>query len=185
MRACPGPLVFASYDSPLGLVYAAMEGPALLAVSFSTGPAAFEEKLSHGFGPSLRLRQSRAPFTAFFRDLDTYFKGHAVEFCLPVKLFGTTFQISVWKALARIPRGEVRSYAFIAEKVGSPRAFRAVAGACGQNMLPIVIPCHRVIRSDGSPGGWSGGGVGVKEGLLALEGVRGYKGKRGKRGKNP
>ncbi|MFQ5353627.1 MAG: methylated-DNA--[protein]-cysteine S-methyltransferase, partial [Thermodesulfobacteriota bacterium] len=158
MKAAPCSLVFASYASPLGLIHAAMEGPCLVAVSFCAGPEAFEEKLSQRFGISLSLRKSKAPFTAFFMELDAYFRGRAVEFAVPVKVFGREFDRNVWKVISAIPRSEVRSYAYVAAEAGRARAYRAVAGACGRNMLPIVIPCHRVIRSDGSPGGWSGGG---------------------------
>lgn len=70
---------------------------------------------------------------------------------------GTEFQKAVWKTMHTIPHGETRSYAWIAEQIGKPKAFRAVANACGRNPLPIVIPCHRVIASDGSLGGFSSG----------------------------
>ena len=84
---------------------------------------------------------------------------------------GTAFQKSVWKAIATIPRGETRSYAWLAKKIGRPRAVRAVANACGANPLPVIIPCHRVIASDGSLGGFSGG-LDLKKRLLALEANR-------------
>ncbi len=82
----------------------------------------------------------------------------------------TAFQKAVWRAIASIPCGETRSYQWLAEKIGRPRASRAVANACGQNPYPVVVPCHRVIRSDGSLGGYSGsGGVARKKQLLAME----------------
>jgi len=84
---------------------------------------------------------------------------------------GTAFQRSVWKAISSIPRGETRSYAWVARKAGRPRAARAAANACGANPVPIIIPCHRVIASDGSLGGFSPGPA-VKRKLLALEGYR-------------
>lgn len=83
---------------------------------------------------------------------------------------GTPFQKRVWRAIATIPRGETRSYAWLARKVGNPKAYRAVAAACGANPLAPLIPCHRVIASDGSLGGFSGG-LSLKRRLLMLEGV--------------
>ena len=89
---------------------------------------------------------------------------------LPYELVGgTALQRAVWIALTRIPYGETRSYSELAELVGFPRAVRAVASACGANPLPLVIPCHRVVAKDGTMAGFSLGGVGVKEVLLAIE----------------
>jgi methylated-DNA-[protein]-cysteine S-methyltransferase len=83
---------------------------------------------------------------------------------------GTIFQIRVWKELLKIPTGKTRSYRELAARIGKPKAARAVANACGANPLPIIIPCHRVIASDGSLGGYSGkGGVKTKEKLLRKE----------------
>ena len=87
-------------------------------------------------------------------------------------LKGTKFQIMVWNELKNIPKGEVRTYKEIAFAIGNPNSARAVANACGKNPKPIEIPCHRVIRSDGSLGGYSGkGGVSTKRKLLKREGV--------------
>ena len=87
-----------------------------------------------------------------------------------MNLIGTEFQIKVWKEIAKIPLGETRSYKEIATAIGSPNSSRAVANACGKNPYPIKIPCHRVIKSDGSLGGYSGtGGIERKKELLAME----------------
>jgi methylated-DNA-[protein]-cysteine S-methyltransferase len=86
-------------------------------------------------------------------------------------LNGTKFQIKVWKAISKIPRGQVRTYKELAKLIKKPKASRAVANACGKNPYPIKIPCHRVIRSDGSLGGYSGrGGISAKKDLLKKEG---------------
>ena len=85
-----------------------------------------------------------------------------------MKLEGTEFQIRVWNELKKIPKGETRTYKEIAELIGKPQAARAVANACGKNPYPITIPCHRVIRSDGGLGGYSGEG-GVEKKRLLLE----------------
>ncbi len=85
---------------------------------------------------------------------------------------GTVFQIKVWNQLRKIPYGEVRTYKQIAESIGHPKSSRAVANACAKNPIPPIIPCHRVIRSNGSLGGYSGvGGVDTKRKLLNQEGV--------------
>ncbi len=90
----------------------------------------------------------------------------------PRQMDGTEFQRSVWKQLLAIPRGETRTYKQIAEAIGRPRSSRAVANACGANPLPITVPCHRAVRSDGSLGGYSAeGGIETKEKLLREEGV--------------
>ena len=90
-----------------------------------------------------------------------------------MNLIGTEFQIKVWKEIVKIPLGETRSYKEIATAIGSPNSSRAVANACGKNPYPIKIPCHRVIKSDGSIGGYSGtGGIERKKELLAKENNR-------------
>ncbi|MFH0799713.1 MAG: methylated-DNA--[protein]-cysteine S-methyltransferase [Pseudomonadota bacterium] len=86
-------------------------------------------------------------------------------------LSGTPFQRCAWKKIATIPWGETRSYAWLARAIGKPSAFRAVANACGKNPVPIIIPCHRVISSDGTIGGFSSG-IKLKRIFLKLEGVR-------------
>lgn len=104
--------------------------------------------------------------------LREYFNGEKVDFSeLKLDFSGYTyFQKRVLKAVMRIPLGEVRSYKQIAETIGKPKAYRAVGNAVGNNRTPIVIPCHRVVKNDGSLGGF-GGGVRWKRILLRLEGV--------------
>ena len=88
------------------------------------------------------------------------------------KLIGTDFQIKVWNAISKIPKGKVKTYKELARSIRKPKASRAVANACGKNPFPIKIPCHRVIRSDGRLGGYSGkGGIKNKRKLLRSEGV--------------
>ena len=88
------------------------------------------------------------------------------------KLIGTDFQIKVWNAISKIPKGKVKTYKELARSISKPKASRAVANACGKNPFPIKIPCHRVIRSDGRLGGYSGnGGIKTKRKLLRSEGV--------------
>ena len=102
--------------------------------------------------------------------LRRYFAGAAPASELPLDLLGTKFQQSVWRALLAIPRGSTRSYADIAHSVGSAAAVRAVGGAVGRNPVSVIVPCHRVVGSDGSMTGYAGG-VERKLALLELEGV--------------
>lgn len=97
-----------------------------------------------------------------------YFQGMRTHFALPVELRGTDFQRSVWKAVARVSYGQIRSYGEIARELGKPKASRAVGAANGANPIPIVIPCHRIIGADGSMIGF-GGGIALKEKLLQIE----------------
>ena len=88
------------------------------------------------------------------------------------KLIGTDYQIKVWNKISKIPKGKVKTYKELARSIRKPKASRAVANACGKNPFPIKIPCHRVIRSDGKLGGYSGkGGIKTKRKLLRSEGV--------------
>ena len=104
--------------------------------------------------------------------LERYFCGERVSFSsVPLDLVcGTAFQQDVWRKLMEIPYGEVRSYGWVAREVGRPGAVRAVGGACGQNPLPPIVPCHRVVGSKGELTGYSGpGGISLKKRLLELE----------------
>ena len=108
------------------------------------------------------------PFADARRQLTEYFDGERRAFDLPLKLDGTEFQMSVLHALQQIPYGETTSYAEIAERIGRPKAVRAVGAANGRNPIPIIVPCHRVIGSHGDLTGF-GGGLDTKEALLRLE----------------
>jgi len=102
------------------------------------------------------------------QQLNEYFAGRRTTFALPLSPAGTMFQRDVWNALLRIPYGETTSYGQLARTIGRPTAVRAVGAANGQNPIPIIIPCHRVIGSDGRLVGF-GGGLNVKRFLLGLE----------------
>ncbi|MFN0104413.1 MAG: methylated-DNA--[protein]-cysteine S-methyltransferase [Bryobacteraceae bacterium] len=110
----------------------------------------------------------RAPFQAAIEQLNAYFAGKLTEFNLALAPEGTAFQQSVWRALRSIAYGETTTYGAIAKQIGKPSAIRAVGAANGANPIPIVIPCHRVIGSDGKLTGF-GGGLPTKELLLKLE----------------
>jgi methylated-DNA-[protein]-cysteine S-methyltransferase len=105
------------------------------------------------------------------RQLEEYFAGARQEFDLPLDPKGTPFQLETWRALRTIPFGATISYGELARRLGKPSAVRAVGAANGRNPISIIVPCHRVIGSDGSLAGY-GGGLEVKRRLLELEGVR-------------
>ena len=102
--------------------------------------------------------------------INDYFSGKRKDFDLSIRIEGTDFQIKVWNALREIPYGETVTYAQIAERIGHKQSYRAVGTACGNNPLPVIIPCHRVISASG-PGSYLGGSE-MKKRLLAIEGVR-------------
>ncbi len=108
------------------------------------------------------------PMAECLRQLDQYFKGRRQKFGIPLLLKGTDFQKAVWRQLQKIPFGQTASYGDVARAVGSPRAFRAVGNANNKNPIPLIIPCHRVIGSDGKLVGF-GGGICRKEWLLDHE----------------
>jgi methylated-DNA-[protein]-cysteine S-methyltransferase len=104
------------------------------------------------------------------KQLEQYFAGRRTSFDVALDLVGTEFQVQAWRALCRIPFGKTISYGQQAAKIKKPKAFRAVGSANGKNPIPIIVPCHRVVASDGSLGGYSLG-LKMKKQLLMLEGV--------------
>ncbi|RKZ19756.1 cysteine methyltransferase [bacterium] len=149
-----------AYESPLGLLDLESDGVALTRIRFPG------EK--RGPDPEAVRRDDAEPFAAAVAQLDAYFAGELAVFDLPLAPGGTAFQRRVWDLLVEIPRGETISYAELARRVGNPAACRAVGAANGRNPLAIVVPCHRVVASDGALTGYAGG-VAVKKGLLELE----------------
>ena len=113
-------------------------------------------------------QRQEKPLRGAKQQLAAYFKGELQQFDLPVALSGTDFQCQVWRELQAIPYGETISYRTLAQRIGRPRAVRAVGAANGRNRLPVVIPCHRVIGSNGSLTGFAGG-VPIKQWLLDHE----------------
>ncbi|MCP5028660.1 MAG: methylated-DNA--[protein]-cysteine S-methyltransferase [Actinomycetia bacterium] len=152
-------------DSPIGRLILIADGDGLRRILFAN-----EDLTSKG------LRDEDAPevegvdelLDATVTQLVEYFAGDRTDFDLPLQLEGTDFQKEAWLALAGIPYGQTISYGRQAERIGRPGAFRAVGSANGQNPVPIVLPCHRVVGADGSLTGF-GGGLGIKQQLLDLE----------------
>lgn len=118
--------------------------------------------------PQKALLQTTELLSMATIQLDEYFQGKRTTFSLPFKLTGTPFQLAVWKELQNIPYGKTTSYKEIAQKINKPKAYRAVGMANNKNPLPIIIPCHRVIGSNGKLIGYAGG-LNLKNYLLELE----------------
>ena len=124
--------------------------------------------ITFGKEPSVTDRKLPDCMKECMRQLDEYFQGRRQEFSIPLLREGTDFQKAVWRQLQQIPFGETASYGDVARAIGSPKAFRAVGNANNKNPMPVIIPCHRVIGSDGKLVGF-GGGIWRKVWLLDHE----------------
>jgi methylated-DNA-[protein]-cysteine S-methyltransferase len=153
-------IAYTYMPSPAGRLVLAGDDEALRFLLFAEG--------RHPAGPEPGWRPDDAPLLEAVRQLEAYFAGELTEFTLPLDPAGTAFQRSVWAALCEIPYGETISYGELARRIGKPQAVRAVGAANGQNPIAIIVPCHRVIGSNGKLTGY-GGGLPIKEALLALE----------------
>ena len=156
---------YTTMKSPVGPLLLAGDERGLLRVSFGM--------VSVGGGkrerfPKADWKENGAPFAELIWQLRAYFGGELKEFDVPLVLEGTEFQLQVWRTLRTIPYGETISYGDLAKRIGNPKAVRAVGLANGSNPIPIIVPCHRVIGSNGSLTGF-GGGLANKKKLLALE----------------
>jgi len=145
-------------ESPVGPLVLAADDAGLRSITFTRGEQEFVASRDEDAGP---LQEP-------IRQLWAYFAGELEKFALVLSPAGTPFQLEVWRRLGEIPYGETISYGELARRIGNPKASRAVGLANGSNPIPIVIPCHRVIGSNGKLTGY-GGGLPVKEKLLALE----------------
>ncbi|MCP4923903.1 MAG: bifunctional transcriptional activator/DNA repair protein Ada [bacterium] len=156
-------------DTPLGPMIAITSESALFLLEF-VNRRALENEIIH-----LRRKTKSAilpgttdPIKSIKQELEAYFLGNLRQFQTPLALLGSPFQKSVWEQLKHIPYGQTQSYRELAQSLGNPLAYRAVANANGANQIAIVIPCHRVINTNGALGGY-GGGLQRKEWLLAHE----------------
>ena len=158
-------------STPVGPLWVAVTDHGLAAVTFGGSEAEF----AGGVGRRLQARAVRSPdrTAAVRRELEDYLRGRRTVFTVPVDLGHVTpFQRRVLEAARAVPRGQIATYGEISRTIGRPRAARAVGQALGSNPVPIVVPCHRVLASDGSLGGYSGrGGLRTKRQLLTLEGA--------------
>ncbi len=161
-----GEIAWALIDTPLGRLTAAATGRGVVTLSFED-PAVVGGRLTSRLSPRIRERPDR--LAQLRRELDEYFTGRRRRFDVPVdlRLVGG-FGQAVLQAAAAIPYGQVITYAEVAAAAGRPAAARAAGNALARNPIPIVVPCHRVVRSGGAVGGYAGGQE-AKERLLRLE----------------
>jgi methylated-DNA-[protein]-cysteine S-methyltransferase len=163
-------VAYATFDSPFGPLLLAATPKGLVRVNLPAyDPEETREELAARISP--RVLEAPARLDEPRRELDLYFEGKLTEFDLPIDWQLTDgFRKRVQRAINRIPYGQTRSYTEMARSAGNERAVRAAGTACGSNPIPIVVPCHRVLRTGGGLGGY-GGGLHMKEALLRLEGV--------------
>lgn len=164
------PIQVARVASPLGPIGLAATSHGLIDLSFRIGMLAdYADRIARLY------RAAAAPSAAFERRMNAvlgaYFSGRATADPRLDIGRGSAFQCRVWEALRTIAPGQTRSYAWVARAIGVPGAARAVGAACGANPVPIFIPCHRVVRGDGTLGGYTGG-IEIKQRLLRLENAR-------------
>ncbi len=150
------------FDTPLGRMLVTASGQGITGVYF----------VGQKYEPEIHLDPSHDSDLAFLvvarRQIEEYFRAARTQFTVPLAPQGTPFQLRVWHALLEIPFGETRTYRDLAERLGSPSASRAVGAAIGRNPISIIVPCHRVLGTDGSLTGYAGG-LDRKRALLALE----------------
>jgi methylated-DNA-[protein]-cysteine S-methyltransferase len=153
-------LYFCYLESPVGELLMAGDEEGLRRIEFPVG------EVRHGPAPD--WIHSEQPFAKARQQLTRYFAGELTSFNLAMQPGGTQFQLQVLAELQKIPYGTTTSYGDIARRIGRPKAVRAVGAANGRNPIPIIIPCHRVIGSNGNLTGFAGG-IPIKEALLRLE----------------
>jgi methylated-DNA-[protein]-cysteine S-methyltransferase len=160
-------------DSPIGALTLVATPAGLAAISFGSGEDLLDDVATR---LEADVAEQPARLDAVRRELDEYFAGERQVFEVPLdRCLSTGFRRAAQEAISRIPYGAVASYGDIAAGAGQPGATRAAGTACRTNPIPVVVPCHRVLRSDGSIGGYAGdmaGGLDIKRHLLALEGAR-------------
>ena len=161
---------FVVYESSIGYIIIVTKNGKVVSLDVTDKGTYEARKMVLSFHPD--ATESMTPFKTIRTLLDRYLQGREVDFDVEVDISGLgTFTRKVLNELRKIPYGETRSYGWLAKKVGKPGAARAVGQALKRNPIPIIIPCHRIIRDDGTIGGFSMG-VNIKERLLALEGVK-------------
>jgi AraC family transcriptional regulator, regulatory protein of adaptative response / methylated-DNA-[protein]-cysteine methyltransferase len=158
---------YTAMTTPIGVVVAACTSRGVCAVRVGPDEAVLEKELALEF-PNATIERDDDGLAEVARVLAGAVRGEDDPTVLPLDLAGTTFQIRVWEALRQIPAGETRSYSQVAAQIGAPKAARAVASACAANSAALAVPCHRVVRADGSLGGYRWG-IESKAALLSAE----------------
>jgi O-6-methylguanine DNA methyltransferase len=151
---------YSSVSSPIGTIWVARDRIGVCLLRLGTGEDEFLREI--------RAPANRKPNREVEEEISAYFAGKITRFSTPLHSQGTPFDMNVWEALLRIPLGETRSYQEVAREVGNPKGCRAVGGANRRNPIPLLIPCHRVIRKDGGLGGFACGQE-IKAWLLRFE----------------
>ena len=159
-------ITFASYMSPSGKILIASSERGVCKIAFSADEDKFVHDVSSKFHSNVVRDDAR--LHSVIELLDSYFMGKPIKTRVTLDLRGTDFQRRVWSEVLKIPYGKTRAYSEIAYAIGRPRAWRAVGNAVGSNPVPPIIPCHRVVRSDGSLGGYTYG-ISLKRELLEME----------------
>ncbi|HEY0734831.1 MAG TPA: methylated-DNA--[protein]-cysteine S-methyltransferase [Herpetosiphonaceae bacterium] len=168
----PDPVVFSATFPVADLSFAAvLTARGLAELVFSTDERDKRTGWVERWEPHARIVYDVRPFQTLIAQLDAYFAGARPTFSIPLDLRGTAFQVQVWHALLAIPYGQVQTYGQLARTIGRPLAPRAVGAANGANPISILVPCHRLISSQGTLIKY-GGGLAMKQRLLSLEGVR-------------
>ena len=166
-------IYYSFFDSPLlKKVFVASTERGICMVDFLKSEKDFLRRLKERF-PGEIIRDDRRSKNVL-NQIKKYLKGELQRFDCKLDFKGTTFQKKVWSALAKIPYGQTRSYKEIAQSIGYPKAFRAVGNANGRNSIPLILPCHRVIESNGGLGGF-GHGIEIKRRLLDFEKAHGVR----------
>jgi AraC family transcriptional regulator of adaptative response/methylated-DNA-[protein]-cysteine methyltransferase len=160
-------IAYTVVDSPLGLVLVAATERGVCAISLGDDEAQLEDALRREY-PASEIRREDTALHEWVQPIVQHLSGQLPHVDIPLDIRATAFERLVWEELRRIPYGASRSYSQIARAIGQPGASRAVARACSQNPVAVLVPCHRVVRQDGSMGGYKWG-VARKEHLLAQE----------------
>jgi methylated-DNA-[protein]-cysteine S-methyltransferase len=165
-------VAYTTMDSPFGSLLLASTPRGLVRVGLPNQDSdGLLEELASKVSP--RVLEAPARLDETRRELDLYFEGKLTDFDLKLDWqLSRDFRLKALRAIARIPYGQTRTYTQVATSAGNERAVRAAGTACGSNPIPIVVPCHRVLRTGGALGGY-GGGLPMKESLLELEGILG------------
>jgi O-6-methylguanine DNA methyltransferase len=163
-------IVIGTIDTPVGTYGAVLSANGLCRLTSPSEPLALCHAWADRWMPSARRLSGSGELAQVAGELLDYFEGRRRTFSIPLDLRGTPFQLQVWALLRTIPIGEVRTYAAIARLIGRPKAVRAVGAANGANPVALIVPCHRVIGSNGKLVGYAGG-IGLKRTLLEHEQV--------------
>ncbi|HBO84995.1 MAG TPA: cysteine methyltransferase [Deltaproteobacteria bacterium] len=161
-------VIFTSFDSSIGTILLAATSYGLCRLAVSEDMKGFKTELSDTYKTDIVRNNGLLESAA--EEIKEYLNGIPVKFKYKLDIKGTSFQRKVWNVLLKIPFGKTLSYKDVAQRINMPLASRAVGNACSRNLLPIIIPCHRVVSSDGCLGGYSSG-IEIKKKLLEIEGI--------------